>query len=392
MRGALDRGAVCVGVATLVVLGGAARGQTPGAAPPPSAGAPATVAAPAPADAAAPEAGVAAPIEAQAAVVAGNVAGARPRALAEAFRRALEARFALLLGEAGVAEPLPPSLTALRARFVAGPQRLVRGYRVMSESADAATLRLTVAVDVDEALLRAEIARARGGGSPPASARTLLTVVRGDPEAATPIVEALRGAGLPIRYGVADPGDAALPGEAARGGADALAVEARAETGTEVRGTGQRAVACRLLARLPRAGGAAAEVGPQVAHGFGLDDRAARDACFRTAAVELGAGVAATRAPARTRELVVALESAEPAALVAALAAARRASGPAGARPLAIAPGRLEIALPTELDAAAVMPALRRELGAKYALEVRETVGGRVRAAVASASVEPAAP
>ncbi|HJX52692.1 MAG TPA: flagellar assembly protein T N-terminal domain-containing protein, partial [Polyangia bacterium] len=102
-------------------------------------------------------------VSAEAPIVNGNAVVAKQRALAEAFRQAVERAFSDLLKESGSgAQPLPGGLMQLKASFANRGQRFVRSYRILEEDEANGRLRVQIDADVDTTLLRREMERARG--------------------------------------------------------------------------------------------------------------------------------------------------------------------------------------------------------------------------------------
>ena len=96
-------------------------------------------------------------------VVNGNAVVAKQRALADAFRQTVERAFADLLKEGGgEAQPVPAGLAQLKASFANRGQRFVRSYRILEQEESSGRLRVQIDADVDTALLRREMERARG--------------------------------------------------------------------------------------------------------------------------------------------------------------------------------------------------------------------------------------
>src|SRR5512140_1195793 len=103
-------------------------------------------------------------VTAQAPIVEGNAVNAKKRALADAFRQAVERAWGELLKEGPAAsQAMPPAMAQLKASFANSAQRFVRSYRLIEQTSAGGLLRVMVEADVDTALLRRELERARGG-------------------------------------------------------------------------------------------------------------------------------------------------------------------------------------------------------------------------------------
>ena len=100
-------------------------------------------------------------VTAQAPIVEGNAVNAKKRALADAFRQAVERAWGELLKEgAPLPQPVPPVVAQLKASFANSAQRFVRSYRLIEQTTEGGLLRVMVEADVDTALFRRELDRA----------------------------------------------------------------------------------------------------------------------------------------------------------------------------------------------------------------------------------------
>ena len=332
-----------------------ARAQDPSGAPP---GAPA----------------VAAPgVVGEAPIAAGNVAAARERALNEAFRQLVEGGFAALLAENGQAAPTAAQ-TTLRASWLARPKRLVRNYRVLSETEQNGLLQVRLTAELDEAFMRREFDRARGAsnrGLPPGVTPLVST---GAPEAATALRAALTGEGVRVDlHPGAAPDENGLRALAARSGrAMVLAVSGRAAAEGPVRGAGRQAVDCHLGVRVVSGGGDSPERAAG-SRGFAASESDARAACFAQVIRQLLPALlpdlgAAAAAPGDLRVVILDLDVSEPAVLSPLLRALRKVAGPTAAELRRVVVGRVEIRVASRLNSAALLAALGRELASQATL------------------------
>jgi hypothetical protein len=351
----------------------------------------------------APETDVLPGVIGEAPIAAGNAASARERALEEAFRQLVEKTFAQLLSEQGVATPTAAQ-AGVRAAWLQRPRRLVRGYKVLEESEQAGNLRVRVTAELDEAGMRRELERARGGSptarSVPAGA--VPVVAMSSPEAAAAVAAALAGGGVRAELApgrLADPA-AVRPLALKSGRGVAAAVTGREQDEGLVRGAGLRAYACEISVQLvPAVGDATSPARVAKARGFHADALRARDNCYvrATAALlpvllpDLGG---LTSGAGDLRQYVLDLDLNEPAALSPVLRAVRKVAGAAAAEVRRIAVGRVELAVSTRLASAALFAGIARELGSVATLvRTGPDRGDRIMAQVRLlAPVEPAPP
>jgi hypothetical protein len=306
-------------------------------------------------------------------IVAGNVANARRKALADVRRLAVERAFAQLLIEQGFGPgaPMPAPLASLKVNLATNAERYVRSYRLLEQGEVEGYFRLRAQVDVDTGALRREVERARGPAGP---GRALLVLVAGPPEAATAVTEAIAATGLKADVQVTPSADAAQARTlAAQGGRNAalLVTASLAEEGP-VRGTAVRAFACRLSTRTI-AGGA---VGPEAeaeGRGFHADPAAARAACLGPLAARVMPEALAALGPAASgateaRVLGLVLDLVEPASLAPVLRGLRKIGAVSASEVRRVQVGRIELRVVTRLSAEELVAALRRELGATVAV------------------------
>jgi hypothetical protein len=194
-------------------------------------------------------------VTAEAPIVNGNAVVAKQRALADAFRQVVERAFADLLKESGgEAQPLSPGLAQIKASFANRGQRFVRSYRVLDEEEGKGRLRVQIDAEVDTALLRREMERARAAAvSEPATTvarpagQSLL--VGGDDEANVAVVKALAAGGVQAQSAAARD-EATLVAAAGRQAAQALWLVVTSFGEGTIRGASPISVRCELRARL----------------------------------------------------------------------------------------------------------------------------------------------
>jgi hypothetical protein len=341
-------------------------------------------------------------VSAQSAVVGGNAAAARERALDEALRQAVDQALAEALGP-GARTADAKGVKAIEARA----RSYVRRYRALEEGEvnGMFTIRLEAEVD-DEALRRAADRLAPSGGAPtPATPPARLApsglwlVPAGDPGVAPALVAAVNAAGA--RAQVGDAGGGGDTGAALRAAARASMSEVAfvtAEVAPEgaVRGTAKVAASCRVRARvvavasgLPIADQTAA---PRV---FADSDEIARNDCLARAAADLAPRLipAAAGAPSTApdlRTITIDADVIEPAAVTALLRAVRSIGAVSSAELRRIAGGRAEIRVRTRTPAPALASALSRDVGGVITLSGAEAAGDLIRLRVRlRASAEP---
>jgi hypothetical protein len=383
---ALLRG--CLALLGALAAAPAARAQAPGPGPAPAA--PAAPAAPG--------------VLGEAPIVAGNAAGARERAMNEAFRQLVDRALADMLAESG-GNPAAPAVAALRAGWLQRPKRLIRNYRILEQTEAGGYVRVRLTAELDEVFMRRELERAQGsGGGRPAAAGAVPLVSAGAPEGAAAVVAALRAAGVAVDARAGAPTDEGklrtLAASSGRGAV--LLVTGRAAAEGPVRGTGQQSVECQIGVRVLRAAaGAAAPERAASSRGFGAREPDARGACFAHAVEDLVpallpdlGGPGASGADARA--VTLALDVTEPALVSSVLRALRKGSGISSAELRRVAVGRAEIQVITRLQSAALVGALARELASIATLTPGQDRGDRIEAQVRllppPPAPEPAAP
>jgi hypothetical protein len=330
----------------------------------------------------------------QSAVVGGNAAGARERALDEAFRQAVDQSLAEML-DAPTRVAQARAIKTLEARA----RTYVRGYRALDEGEVNGLYGVRLEVEVDEPALRA--AAERWGQAPtpasPVVVPGVLLVSSAAPEAGPLLLSALVALGAraqPADPAMADPGAAVQA--AARASLPQVAfVSGDATTDGPVRGTTKIAVSCHLAARVVAApSGLAVSTAATAQRAFADDEAAARAQCLTVAAGELAAHLVPAGAAASAGDLrTVTLDAdvVEPAAVVALLRGVRAIGSVSSAELRRIESGRAEIRARTRATASALATALARDAGAALALSNVQVAGDliRVRARLRAVSALP---
>jgi hypothetical protein len=315
-------------------------------------------------------------VSGQAAIVGGNSAGARERALDDALRQAVEQ---------ALAEQLDAQTRAAQARAIKTLQGRARSYikryRTVDENENNGLYTIRIEAEVDDgALLKATerwSTAAAGPASGTSGARpttSLMVVVSGPADAGVALVAALSSAG--IRSQVGDPalggGD---PGRAvqaaARAGFSSVAfVSASIVDEGLVRGPGQAAVSCQLAAKVVAvpSGQSVAEAAA-APRAFSERAASARADCLTRAAAVVAPRLSPSGTPAAVaagsdlRTLVLDTDVVEPAAIAAFLKLVRGLGSVSSADVRRIVLGRAEIRVRTRLAAPALAQALARDAG-----------------------------
>jgi hypothetical protein len=320
----------------------------------------------------------------QSAIIGGNGAGARERALEEAFRQAIDQSLAELL-DAATRAGQARAIKTLEARA----RTYVRRYRALEEGEANGAYSVRLEVEVDEPALRRAVESwgQSSPRSPPPSAVVsgILLVSNGAPEATSLLLSALVAAGA--RAQLADPAVkevADAQRAAARANLPQVAiVSAQASGEGAVRGTGKVSVSCRVAARLISAPSGLALGEPDAApRAFAADEGTARTECLTRAAgdvaARLGSAGGAPVAPGGDlRTVTVEADVVEPAAVVALLKDVRSVGSVSSAELRRIESGHAEIRARTRALATALAPALSRD--AALALSNVEVSGDVIR-------------
>jgi len=314
-------------------------------------------------------------VTAEAPLVNGNAVVAKQRALADAFRQAVERVFADLLKESGgEAQPLSPGLAQIKASFANRGQRFVRSYRVLEEEEGKGRLRVQIEAEVDTALLRREMERARGATAPEPTATSARPagpsfLVGGDDEASTAVVKALAAGGVQAQS-AAVRDEAALVAAAGGRTAQALWLVATSFGEGTVRGASPVSVRCELRARLLSAGPGARPAlldNTQSDRGFARDESAARLACWQRVAGGLARQLSTFLRPvsAGARYLTLDLDVIEPAALMTLIRVVKRLGAVSAAEVRQVTTRRAEIRVFTRMSGREIESALIRDIAGR---------------------------
>jgi hypothetical protein len=310
-------------------------------------------------------------VSGQSAIIGGNGAGARERALEEAFRQAIDQSLAELL-DAATRAGQARSVKALEARA----RTYVRRYRALEEGELNGTYSVKLEVEVDEAALRRATESWGQGTAAPAAPAVVPGVLlvaggtpQGTPEGTSLLLAALVAAGA--RAQVADPAvkDVAEAQRAAtRAGLPQVAfVTAQSAGEGPVRGTTKVSVSCRVAARVVSAPSGLALGEPDASpRAFADDEGAARADCLTRAAGEVAArlvspGGSPAAAGGDLRTLTVEADVTEPGAVVALLKNVRAVGSVSSAELRRVEAGHAEIRARTRALATALAPALSRD-------------------------------
>jgi hypothetical protein len=329
-------------------------------------------------------------------IVGGNVASARERALAEAFKQAVGEGITAAVGpEARAAQPKVAAQVLGRARSY------VRRYRTLEEGEvpGATAYAVRVEAEIDEPALRrafekpaaTPVATAGGSAGAGGGKPSYLVVGAGPPEAATAAASALGSAGARIQTAApSDAGDPARAVEAAaRAGMGAVAfVSGSASAEGKVRGPGLDAVSCTLGIKVLAAGTGKPMADESASlRSFGPREDAARADCFTRAAASAVPRVVPPPSPAAgggadLRTVVIDAQVTEPAAVPALLKLLRGLGSVSSVEVRRVLPGAAELWVRTRLGAAALAAALARDAGTGLIMGAPEVQGDLVRVRV----------
>ena len=327
-------------------------------------------------------------VNAEVPIVNGNAVVAQQRALADAFRQAVESAFSDLLKEGGTeAQPLTAGLMQLKASFANRGQRFVRSYRILEQEEANGRLRVQIDADVDTSLLRREMERARGTTSeefPTASARpagpSILVGGELPDEARAAVVRALTAAGVQPQS-VAARDESSLSATAGRQGGKALWLAAVSTGEGSVRGADRVSVRCELHARLLSAGsGAEAASLERSERGFAGDEAAARIACWQRAAGALARHLSAFLRPTATgsRFVTLDLDVVEPAALMALIQVVKRLGAVNAAEIRHVTTTHAEMRVFTRMSGREIEAALMRDIAGRLLVTEMKPPADRV--------------
>jgi hypothetical protein len=316
-------------------------------------------------------------VTAQAPVVEGNAVNAKKRALADAFRQAVERAWGELLKEGPpLPQPMPPAVAQLKAAFANSAQKFVRSYRLIEQTTEGGLLRVMVETDVDTALLRRELDRARGGtaSSLPTLPRPVVTVflVGGTAPVAASLAGGLTAAGVASRLAPTQT-EAQLLDVAAKQNSPAIFVVASNAGEGPVRGAGRVSVKCSVRSRvfpLPVQPGRPTVDRTDDERGFGADDLQARTACFeQVTAATVRSLVGALHNPTVASPFVtLVLDIADSAVIPMLLQALKRIGGVSATEVRHVAATTAELRVFTRNASAVLMQSLVRETTGKLSL------------------------
>ena len=344
----------------------------------------------------------------QTAVVGGNSAGARERALDEALHQAVEQ---------ALAEQLDAQTRAAQARAIKALQGRARSYikryRTVDETEANGFYTIRIEAEVDDAALRRATERWTAAPQPPAGAAVarpvataLMVVMSGPADAGAALLTALAAAGIRAQLGdptLVDPPRALQV--ASRGGFSALAFVSATvlEEGT-VRGPGQVAVSCQLAAKVVSVPSGQsvveASAGPRT---FSERPASSRADCFARAAATVaprllpsgivaGPGGSGPGGAVDLRVLTLDTDVVEPAAIAALLRVVRGLGSVSSAEIRRIVLGRAEVRVRTRLAAPALATALARDNAGPVVFSDAEVAGDLIRLRVRLRPAPPMAP
>ena len=329
------------------------------------------------------------------AIVGGNVASARERALTESLRQAVADAIATVAPEARAGQPKTVVQVLAKARS------FVQRYRTREEGETGrGTYAMKIEADVDEAALRRALERDRdraaSAGQAVAAAAgasvgppSCLLVANGPAEAAEAVFRALLGAGMKVERAR----DALQPAQAAEAAARAglgavVLVNATAISEGALRGVGLEAASCTLAMRAVTSGsGVALAEDTRSERAFAAREEDARRDCFTRAASLATPQVVpqsgGRRGATELRTIVADVAVVEPATVLT-LLKQLRASGSVSAVDLRrVLPGRIEVGIRSRLTANALATALARdEAAGPLVLSAVEVSGDLLRMAV----------
>jgi len=326
-------------------------------------------------------------VSGQAAIVAGNTAGARERALDEAMQHAVEQ---------ALAEQLDAQTRAAQARAIKTLQgrarTFIKSYRTVEENEANGLYTIRIEAEVDDAALRHATERwtvpTPALAPPPArSSAAMMVVVSGPTDAGAALMQAL--AANSIRAQLGDPSltDPTRAVQAAGRNALPMVAFVSATVVDEgiVRGAGQAAVSCQIAAKVVAVPSGQSVVEAQAApRTFAERPPAARADCFARAAAVVAprlspSGTGPASAPSDLRVLTLDLDVVEPSAIGTFLKTVRGLGSVSSAEVRRILLGRAEIRVRTRLAAPALAAALSRDVGGAIVVSDVQTTGDLVR-------------
>jgi hypothetical protein len=316
------------------------------------------------------------------AIVGGNVASARERAVTEALKQAVGQAITAIAPEA----PTQPKTVA---QILGKVRVFVRRYRSLQEGeVGASRYGVKLEAEVDEAAVRRAFERGAlpAATVPPTAAPSYFVVAGGVLEGTDAVIKALVGAGLRTERAPAVAWDQPRALEAgSRAGLSTVAfVNATATPEGEVRGVGVEAVSCTIALRLVAAGtGAAVAEDTQTVRAFSTrTDEARRDCFARAAAAVLPHAVpqgSAVRGAPDLRTVTVEVDVVEPGAVQPLLKQLRGSGSVSAVDVRRIVPGRVELQVRSRMTAPALVALLGRDTSGAVAFSAAEAAGDLVR-------------
>jgi hypothetical protein len=316
-------------------------------------------------------------ITSEAPIVNRNAMQAEQRALADAFRQATERAFQDLLKEAGSeGQPLSPGLAQLKASLANKGQRFIRGYRVLEKDESNGLLKLQIDAEVNTALLRREIEKARGASTPegaPGTATVFAAVLMGGdlPEdVRAPVAKVMGTVGVRVQISTVRD-EAALVAAAAKQNAPALWIASTWFDEGPIRGSAQVSERCELHTRLLGSAGRPVLLDRTwTDRGFATDRAAARVTCAKSAATTLSRQVAdlLRPVPAASRYLTVDLDVIEPAALMTVVQTLKRLGAVSAVEVRRANTRQAEIRVFTRMSGREIQTGLMRDLAGRITL------------------------
>ncbi len=326
-------------------------------------------------------------VSGQAAIVAGNTAGARERALDEAMRQAVEQ---------ALAEQLDAQTRASQMRAIKTLQgrarSFIKSYRTVDENDANGLYTMRIEAEVDDAALRRATDRwatpAPGVGTPAArSSASMMVVVSGPLDAGEALMQALASNHIRAQLGDPSLSDPTRAVQAAGRGALPMVAFVSATVVDEgiVRGAGQAAVSCQLGAKVVAVpSGQSVVEASSALRTFAERPPAARADCLARAAAVVAprlspSGVGPASAPSDLRALVLDLDVVEPSAIGTFLKTVRGLGSVSSAEVRRILLGRAEIRVRTRLAAPALAAALSRDVNGPIVVSDVQTAGDLIR-------------
>jgi len=333
---------------------------------------------------------------AEVAIVGGNLASARERALAEAMKQAVGDAVGVVAPDARTTQPKVVVQVLARART------FVQRYRTREDGEVGRGLYgMKIEADVDEAALGRAFEKTSASPAPLATgAPSYLLVSSGSGEAADAVYRALAVGGTRVERAreALQPGPAAE--QAAHSGLGAI-VFANATTTREgpIRGVGLEAVSCAVAVRLATAGaGAALAEDARTERSFAEREEDARKDCLTRAAglavrhviPQTGTG----RSPSDLRTIVADVDVVDPGSVLALLKQLRGSGSVSSVDLRRVLPGRAELAVRSRLTAPALAAAIGQGNSGAVVVSGVEVSGDLIRMVVRMREVAapPAAP